>query len=95
MQWQVNLGVIESSPSSTAGVIEIMQVLQEYCPETQDGYHAIPAHGDVHSVERMLDARQARANGNGPKARLEGMEPVPQEFHKRCVLLQVYSSSTN
>ncbi len=45
-------------------------------------------HGDGLTVERGRDARRARRGGETPWTRLEGLEVVPQEFHKRGIYLQ-------
>ena len=45
--------------------------------------------GDGLSCERHVDAQNARANAETPLDRLEGLEPSPQEFHKRMLLMQV------
>lgn len=92
--FQINLGVIEANPSSTQGVIQILDILHSYIPErTEDEFFKIPVHGDGLSVERMRDAKAARAGSQTAAARLEGIEPVPQEFHKRGILMQVINKS--
>ncbi|XP_014672745.1 PREDICTED: uncharacterized protein LOC106813191 [Priapulus caudatus] len=48
----------------------------------------IPCHGDALTVERIFDGKRARAAGHSRLERLEGIHPVPQEFHKRAILLQ-------
>lgn len=47
-----------------------------------------PCHGDALTVEHIIDAKEARATGHTKLERLLGVEPVPQEFHKRAVMLQ-------
>ena len=49
----------------------------------------ICCHGDQLSCERMVDARFAMADHDIPKNTLKGLEPVPGEFHHRCLILQV------
>jgi len=49
----------------------------------------VPTHGDCLAVERKLDAKKARAADLSNTDRLEGLEPVPQEFHHRGLMLQV------
>ena len=80
-----------STPSSTGGVIQIMESLQKYVPRRKDGsYRVVPAHGDALSVERMNDATKARAADLTDTDRLEGLEASPQEFHHRGLMLQVF-----
>lgn len=86
------MGVIDENPSSTAGVIAIMDSLHKYVPTVEnDQLFSIPCHGDGLSVERMRDAKAARSASFTKEGRLEGLIPVPQEFHKRCILLQVHT----
>jgi len=54
-----------------------------------DQLHTIITWGDGLSCERHVDAQNARANGSTPIDRLEGLEPSPQEVHKRMILIQV------
>ena len=49
----------------------------------------MPCHGDGLSVERMYDAIRHNSGAETPAERLEGVIPVPQEFHKRMILMQV------
>lgn len=87
---QVNIGVIDENPSSTAGVIAIMTTLNKYVPKlTEDDLITVLTHGDCVAVERMLDAQRARLADLTAFDRLEGFEPVPQEFHHRGLMIQV------
>ncbi|XP_014670054.1 PREDICTED: uncharacterized protein LOC106811048 [Priapulus caudatus] len=85
----VNMGVIPEHPSTTAGVIRITDVLQKYVPQMENGQlYTVPCHRDALTMERIIDAKRARAAGHTKLERLEGVEPVPQEFHKRGIMLQ-------
>lgn len=85
----MTIGVLEENPSSIAGVTKILNHLHKYIPETTDGLHIIPCHGDGLSVERMCDAMRHNSGAATAKERLEGIVPVPQEFHKRMIRLTV------
>jgi len=86
----VNIGIIDANPSSTAGVIDVMCRLHEYVPQLHDGtLITVPTHGDCGAVERMVDAKRARVADLTSSDRLEGLEPVPQEFHHRGLMIQV------
>ena len=86
----MNIGIIDANPSSTAGVIDIMTRLHAYVPQLEDGtLITVPTHGDCMAVERMMDAKRARAAYLSSSDRLEGLEPVPQEFHHRGLMIQV------
>lgn len=85
----VNLGVVDEHPSSTAGVTAIMKWLQKYCPTDHDGMVKVACHGDGLSVERMLDCQKHNSCAETSHDRLAGLLPVPQDFHKRLILLQV------
>lgn len=87
---KVNLGIIDANPSSTAGTIDIMDNLHRYVPTLRTGrVWTMATHGDALAVERMVDSKNARAADLSPTDRLEGLEPVPQEFHHRGLMLQV------
>ena len=86
----MNIGIIDANPSSTGGVIDIMCHLHVYVPQLNDGtLVTVPTHGDCAAVERMVDAKCARAADLSRSDRLEGLEPVPQEFHHRGLMIQV------
>jgi hypothetical protein len=54
----------------------------------------MPLNGDGLSVERHVNVRRNRSNSDIiPDGRLLGLEPVPQEFHKRGIYLQVYCTN--
>ncbi|XP_077862791.1 uncharacterized protein LOC102803909 [Saccoglossus kowalevskii] len=84
----VNLGVIQENPSSLSGVIAILDHLYTYVPVNGDQTHVLMCHGDGLSVERHIDAHRTRAGCTTTKGRLQGLEPVSQEFHKRGIILQ-------
>lgn len=92
---QVNLGVVEENTSSISGVANVMRHLHKYVPRGENGLHVIPCHGDGLSVERMGDAMKHNASADTPLTRLQGVVPVPQEFHKSMILLKVNIVSTN
>ena len=67
-----------------------MEKLHEYVPLGANGLlRVVPTHGDGLSVERMTDAKRARAADLTDTDRLEGIEQTPQEFHHRGLMLQV------
>jgi len=66
-----------------------MSHLQAYVPRHGDSLLMTATHGDCMAVERMIDAKRARACDLSPVERLEGLEPVPQEFHHRGLMIQV------
>ena len=90
---QVNLGVVEANPSSTAGTCEILDSLLGHVPSRQlpEGNRLItvPCHGDGLTVDRIAKAKKARTNHPDALFRYEGFEPVPQDFHKEMLLMQV------
>lgn len=94
--FQFNIGVLDENPSSTAGVINIIEQLHKYVPKKADGSpFKLITWGDGLSCERHVDAQNARANGADPFAKLQGLEPGPQEFHKRMILMQVNNININ
>jgi len=86
----VNLGIIDQNPCTVAGVVQIMEELHRYVPTLANGnLLKIPTHGDCLAVERMIDSQRCRAADLTAVDRLEGLEPVAQEFHHRGLMLQV------
>ena len=84
----MSLGVTEANPASFDGMLKLMSGLHEYVPQP-DGYlHSLMSCGDRLVVERQLGVLRARSDGADPASRLEGLVPIPQEFHKRGIFLQ-------
>ena len=82
--------MVQENPASTAGAIAILTKLQNYIPAIDDDNPLTTlVYGDALSCERHNDAHNARVNSATSKQRLEGVEPSPQEFHKRMLLMQV------
>jgi hypothetical protein len=70
-----------------------MKYLHKYVPSKQSGApFNIICHGDQLSVERMVDAKLAMAASEHPSDKLEGLVPRPQNFHKQCIVMQVFNS---
>ena len=65
-----------------------MRLLHRYVPKRNAEVHVIPCHGDGLSAERMRDCQWHNSGGATAEDRLEGLIPVPQDFHKRMILLQ-------
>ena len=89
LKLKVPQGIIEENPASAKGVVEIMKHLKRFSPSSGDKQYPNLCNGDKLSVERMVQARIAMAGSEDPGNRLVGLEPTPQEFHKRCLMLQV------
>ena len=66
-----------------------MRLLHQYVPKNSDTMHIIPCHGDGLSAERMRDCQWHNSGAATAEDRLDGLIPVPQDFHKRMLLLQV------
>jgi len=61
---QVNTGIIDANPSTSAGVIDIMSQLNNFVTKIHndnDSLVVIPVHGDCSAVKRMVDGQRARA----------------------------------
>lgn len=86
---QVNIGLVDANPSSTAGAITILQAFQAYQPVKEETICPLCIYGDGLSCERHCDAQLAVSNGETATDRLEGLNPCAQEFHKRMLRLQV------
>lgn len=90
--FQISLGVVKADPASAKGVVQILKRLKDYVPMPHGlagEPFIVPCHGDQLSCERMTDARFAMGTYEIPANRLKGLEPIPGEFHHRCLTLQV------
>ena len=87
---------MQENPSTLSGTIKIMEKLQENVPRRPDGtFHVVATHGDGLSVENMVSAKRARSADLSDFDRLEGLVPIPQEFHHRGLMLQVINVAGN
>ena len=66
-----------------------MEHLHSYVPQPNGEVLPILCSGDGLSIERMVHAKRARANGEIKRSQLQGLVETPQEFHKEILLLQV------
>ena len=67
-----------------------MEAYHKYVPVKPDGNPFIlPLHVDGLSCERGDNAQSARINGTTAWLQLQGLIMNIQEWHKRCLLLQV------
>ncbi len=81
---------MEEDPSTTTGTVRIMAALQKYIPWTPAGKpHVTPCHGDGGCVINMCAAQKTRMADISNDECLLGLEPTPQEFHHRALIMQV------
>lgn len=93
MLFQISLGVIKENPGTVGGSIAVANALSKYVPTSGTGsLHQIPFNADGGGALMMISSQRHQIAEETPLARLEGIEPVPQEFHKRGILLQVMTS---
>ncbi len=86
-----NLGVIEENPGAIDGSVRICEWLSKYARRTTEGnVFPILVNGDGGSLNQIVKAKRLRSAEFTPldPRRLQGIEPVPSEFHKRGILLQ-------
>lgn len=87
----VTIGVIMSNPGTREGTYQVLDHLHRFVP-FPDGMNNSPTlvavHGDGGSVGGMMSAKQSRVASCTPTERLEGIWPVPGEFHRRILLDQ-------
>ena len=82
------------NPGSTSGAIAALRFMNKYVPTIEGGrVKKVATNGDQGSVERHIGAQRHLAGSKGLASRLVGLEPTPQEFHKRGVYLQVKDCS--
>jgi len=81
--------VLEEDPGTIPGTIRIMKKLIDTSPHISDTVvDPVFCHGDQLTIERMVEARKIRSGAEYQVDRLP-LEPMPQEFHKRGITLQV------
>lgn len=81
---------MDKDESKIGDAIDIVDEYHKYVPLKPDGSPlTLPLHADGLSCERVNDAQNARINGNTKWLQLQGLFPNIQEWHKRCLLLQV------
>ena len=69
-----------------------MKNLSQYVPQTggqETEPFTIVCGGDQLSCERMAQSRRSMNDHHLPKDTIKGLEPCNQEFHFRCLALQV------
>jgi hypothetical protein len=78
-------------PSTIDGSTAILDFMHQFVPIKPDGgVEVVLCSGDGLTCERHINARRHRAGSEViPQGRLLGLEPVPGEFHKRGIYLQV------
>ena len=85
----MSLGIIEEDPSTTSGMISILNKLRDKVP---DSFH-VPLHGDQKLVAVASYAKMECAAQDSPEKRLTEILPVPQDFHLRSLVMKVCISS--
>ena len=81
---------MDKDESRVADMIEIMEEYHKYVPLKPNGDPLIlPLHADGLSCERGNDSQSGRINATTPCLQLQGLVMNIQEWHKRCLLLQV------
>ena len=74
----------------TAQMVDLMEHLQGYCPQSADGrIHQIPFGGDGLSVQKASNAQRARSDGFCEEDMLTGLLPKPEDWHEGVIILQV------
>lgn len=87
---QVQIGVLDKNESRVTDTIDILEEYDKYVPLKPNGQiFQLLLHVDGVSVERGNNAQNARINGNTAWKQLQGLQMNIQEWHKRCILLQV------
>lgn len=93
---QIPIGVMDKDESRIADMITIMEGYHKYVPLKPTGDPLVlPLHADGLSCERGNDSQNARINAASPWQQLQGFFMNIQEWHKRCLLLQVPFYSHN
>ena len=88
--FQNKLGLLDLDEMFTSDMIEIMNNLQDYCPQNADGHIIpIPFGGDGLSVIKAAAAQRGRFDSISLKDKLAGLIPKPEDWHESVIVLQV------
>ena len=66
-----------------------MKAYEKYLPEYRDDPVETILWGDGMSCKRILDGQRIRKNGGNRWRKQSSFIPAAQDWHKRCILLQV------
>ena len=80
-------GKSQENPSSTGGVLAVMDHLHTFVPTNGDRVLPILCSGDGLSMERMISAHHNRTVSATATGRVEGFKETPSEFHKETLLM--------
>lgn len=83
------LGVLDHDEVKPAECVLIMENYTKYLPKKDDGPVETILWGDGLSCKRIRDGQRIRQNGGNRWRKLCGFVPAAQDWHKRCLLLQV------
>jgi hypothetical protein len=84
-----SLGVIDQNPGTIDGLTAVADEIQmKYIPAVDGKDSPIPIHGDAATVLMLYKCMETRAVSYTPSTRLDGMWPVPTEFHRRMLHMQ-------
>jgi hypothetical protein len=83
--------MLQENPGTTEGMSAVTKHLQQFIPYP-DGKRfspvATPVHGDAATVLQLNKAMRSRRLAPANEDRLNGIWPVPGEFHRRMLHLQ-------
>jgi len=85
------IGVIQENPGTSDGMIAVTNYLQRFIPYPNGKLQApvpIPVHGDAATVLQLYKAMRSRRLAPANEDRLNGIWPVPGEFHRRMLNIQ-------
>ena len=77
--------------SSTFQTSVLVESEVEECTVTDDKLHRLIFEGDQLTAARAKGAQRIRSNSERPLDKLEGFEPVCEDWHAKVVLLRVCS----
>lgn len=75
--------------SSTSQTSVLVDGEVEECTVTDDKFHRLLFGGDQLTAARARGAQRVRSNSERPLDKLEGFEPVCEDWHAKGVLLRV------
>lgn len=87
----VTVGILQVNPGTTDGNITVLEHLHQHVPFPAGRGNppcGVPVHGDAATVLGMMKAKISREHNKTPSERLEGVWPVPGEFHRRMLAMQ-------
>ena len=87
--FQVCLGVLNKDENLSKDMIDIMNFLHQFVPQTEDKIHSVLSFGDELTCEREHNSQEDQRDAPTASKRFEGLVPCISDFHTFGSFMQV------